>query len=231
MSEKKVVRLHAPKYKVYVIGGGYDYIRLLYQLGFDGAKGIADADILLFTGGEDVDPGLYGEQALRTTMFNRNRDDKEVNLFNEAKEKNIPMVGICRGGQFLNVMNNGKMWQHVNGHTGDHPIWPVGPKNTLGEAILATSTHHQMMRPGEKGTVLAIGKKATKLQSFGQDVERPEPVSSDTEVVWYPDTKCLCFQPHPEMRGASDELVKYFDELMDNYIIPSVLENQTKKVA
>src|SRR5690242_167619 len=115
-SEKKL------RPKVYVVDGGYEYIALMYRLGCDGAKGVDDADIILFTGGEDVNPELYGEVALHTTHFNRLRDQKEKLIFDAALEREIPMVGICRGGQALNVFNGGKMWQHVNNHCRSHVI-------------------------------------------------------------------------------------------------------------
>ena len=217
-----------PTYKVFVVGGGYDYIRLLYSLGFSGAKGFADADIILFTGGEDVDPGLYGEEPLKGTFFNRDRDDAEMAIYLAAVETGIPMVGICRGGQFLNVGNGGKMWQHVNNHAGPHLAFEIDMDGKLSKkGFVVTSTHHQMMRPSDDGIVLLVAQKATTLSRFGEEVTKKDAWSSnDTEVVWYPDTKSLCFQPHPEFRGASPECVAYFNTLMDDLIIPAVIANQ-----
>ena len=59
------------RYRVYVVGGGYEYIRMLFNLGYDGAKGLEDADVVLFTGGEDVNPELYGEVCMAKTNFSR----------------------------------------------------------------------------------------------------------------------------------------------------------------
>jgi len=66
---------------------------------------------VVFTGGADVSPFMYGEKKLSVTCNDEHRDEQEK-LFFERYTK-VPKVGICRGGQFLNVMNGGKMWQHV----------------------------------------------------------------------------------------------------------------------
>lgn len=207
------------KFKVYVVGGGYEYIQLLYSQGYGGAKGLGDADVVLFTGGEDVTPQLYGEKPLNTTNFNVARDEREKIIYDEALKASIPMVGICRGGQFLNVMNGGKMFQHVDGHCGTHDMMIPGDPNRV---IKVTSTHHQMMIPNpETALVLAVASQARSKQSYGYSVETLEPSMDDTEVIWYDKTSCLCFQPHPEFLNAPKECKDYFDECMSNFVIPA----------
>jgi gamma-glutamyl-gamma-aminobutyrate hydrolase PuuD len=220
--EKQVLSVKPSTPRVYVVGGGYEYIKLMFELGYSGAKGLWDADLVLFTGGEDVDPQLYGEAALQTTYYNRPRDDRESKIYEDALELGLGMIGICRGGQFLNVKNKGKMWQHVNGHaTGrSHLLYRVDEKGMLIKpGILATSTHHQMMRPADEAVVLAVACEATNLVSHRETHEKTEAEASDIEVVYYPDTNCLCFQPHPEMKSATEGLVKYFDECVENYVL------------
>lgn len=215
--------------RCYVVGGGYDYIKYMYQLGFQGAKDPDEADILLFTGGEDVSPEFYDENKLECTFTNIDRDRKEKIFYEDAIEKGLPMIGICRGGQFLNVMNGGKMWQDVNNHTGDHLVEEVQPKGTKASPLrfTATSTHHQMMRPSKDGTVLAVGVDDKGMPlcderiAFGQQVEGCSKKHPDVEVVWYEKTKCLCFQPHPEYNAATKECREYFEGLLDEYILPA----------
>lgn len=223
--EKQVVRITGEKYRVYIVGGGYDYIRLLYLNGYTGAKSLDDADIVLFTGGEDVNPKLYGETALRCSYFNTARDELEEAIYHEAIKRGIPCVGICRGGQFLNVMNKGSMWQDVSDHRGSHPMIIINADGSEGASIMATSTHHQMMIPAKKGAeVLAIAKEATSLQNDRQLVQKEDNAKGgDIEVVWYEETGCLCFQPHPELPSASTELINYFESLIVERIIPKVL--------
>lgn len=222
----KIIQLNAPDsvknepLRVYVIGGGYEYIKMLFDFGFKGAKGIGDASFILFTGGEDVSPELYGEKSLPKTHSNLFRDKREKIIFEEALAAKIPMVGICRGGQFLNVMNTGKMWQHVDGHCGNHQMTILDSQTP--RKIEVTSTHHQMMIPNPETAVIlaAAGEAKTKL-AFGTEVAVGKPTDdSDAEVIWYANTNCLCFQPHPEFVKAPKECREYFKECLDNYIIP-----------
>jgi hypothetical protein len=221
--------------KVYVVGGGYEYIALMYKLGCDGAKGVEDADVVLFTGGEDVNPELYGEVPLHKTHFNRLRDDKEKLIFKACLDREIPMVGICRGGQFLNVMNGGKMWQHVNGHCGSHvarvevPPFNKGRKGEdLRRTITVTSTHHQMMIPTEDAIILATALEATEKTNVAYTKLNKGEEEPDTEVVAYQDTHCLCFQPHPELAIATPECVDFFEECLDNWIYPYIPDKQVQ---
>jgi gamma-glutamyl-gamma-aminobutyrate hydrolase PuuD len=132
-----------------------------------------------------------------------------------ALEQKIPMAGICRGGQFLNVMCGGKMWQNVDHHAigGTH-----GVRNTAtGEVFQATSTHHQMMRPGAGGNVLGVAEPSlsTKKESM-----IPEDIVDwqDVEIVHYHQQNVLCFQPHPEFPGQNALADTYF-EYIDQYLL------------
>lgn len=205
--------------RVYVVGGGVQYIQMFYNAGFLGARSVQDADLVCFTGGEDVSPRLYQEAALNTTNFNADRDDFEMDVFTLACCLEKPMVGICRGGQFLNVMNGGKMWQHVNGHAvaSGHAILDV----ESGEWINGmTSTHHQMMIPDKDGFVVALAEEATYKQNASKVEEREIPETDDVEVVWYSNTRSLCFQPHPEYNEGNCR--DYFLEVLNRYILTSI---------
>jgi gamma-glutamyl-gamma-aminobutyrate hydrolase PuuD len=221
--------------KVYIVGGGLEYIRLMFTLGCDGAKGLDDADVVLFTGGEDVNPELYGEVPMAKTNFNRARDEKEKAIFDGALDRDLPMVGICRGGQALNVFNGGKMWQHVTNHAGNHiariEVPPFNGPNKLRRTIEVTSTHHQMMIPTDDAIVLltasiALEKHAPSYSKIG----KPDEAEPDIEAVWYDDTACLCFQPHPEFGYAPAECVDFFEECFDNFIVPRIPHKMVKTI-
>lgn len=77
---------------------------------------------LLLTGGEDLDPELYGEERLQAERVNRPRDDFELALVGEARRRALPLIGICRGAQVLAVALGGSLVQHIP-HT-----WPDGGK-------------------------------------------------------------------------------------------------------
>ena len=213
------------KAKVLIVGGGYAYIKMFWDLGFDGASTVEDADIVCFTGGEDVDPSLYGEVAMPRTYFNRHRDEYEMGVYRRALDLGKPMVGICRGGQFLNVMNGGKLFQHVNNHTGQHIAFindPSKPKEKKRRTIDVTSTHHQMMRPTEDAIILMSALESTEKHCPGLMLEGKDRLSEDTEVCFYAETNSLCFQPHPELGSAKPELVDYFEECVDNWLVPMI---------
>lgn len=206
-------------WRVYVVGGGFEYIAMFYKAGFKGATCVADANLVVFTGGEDVDPSLYDEKPIDGVYFNKLRDAREAAIYKEAQEFSRPCVGICRGAQFLNVMNGGRLWQHVNNH-GVHLGHPVIDM-VSGEIIdKVTSTHHQQMIPDEDAEIIAVAERSTIKQSEFNFIQRDEPENDDIEVVFYPKTSSLCFQPHPEIGCDSTE--DYFLSVLDRYIIPAL---------
>jgi putative glutamine amidotransferase len=72
-----------------------------------------DLDGLLLTGGGDIDPMLYGEVVDGSQMPHWPRDHVELAQFKRARARNLPVFGICRGIQFLNVAMGGSLVQHL----------------------------------------------------------------------------------------------------------------------
>ncbi len=203
--------------KVYIVGSSPSYERMYKDNGYVVTR-IDEADFIQFTGGADVNPELYDEECHPRTGFSPIRDRADSDIFNYAFKRGMPMVGICRGAQFLNVANGGKMWQDVNNHAigGEHIAVDV----RSGEMVPVTSTHHQMMRPADNGQVLMVASEATYLENMeGTEVNRVTPErGTDVEAVWYPNTKSLCYQPHPEIRGKDHPCQQYFFKILRNYI-------------
>ena len=201
--------------KVYIVGGGNEqYRQLIKGFGMELTTSPEYADLGLFTGGEDVTPSLYGAFPHPMTHSNIQRDESERMYFDAFKEFGTPMIGICRGGQFLNVMSGGEMYQHVTHHTNDHVIMDVLSQNTL----WASSTHHQMMKPSVKGLVVATAYERGRRQWFDRDVFMQGWSDEDIEVVYYEHTKCLCFQPHPEFSGERyNHMRDYLKELFTRF--------------
>lgn len=175
--------------------------------GFDLTDDIYDANVVVFVGGEDVHPGLYRQKVHKLTHYNKSRDEYEKEIFNEAFSLGIPMAGICRGGQFLNVMSGGKMWQDVDNHNigGTHKVWV---KDWSGD-LEVNSVHHQMMEPdwysdvhilmkaGESTVKHAMAEEGSIL-SYPYSQHCSKHTMTDIEALYYPHTRSLCFQPHPE---------------------------------
>lgn len=169
-------------------------------------------DIVMFTGGEDVNPYLYGETPHSRTFFNPKRDAEEAQVYRMAKARGIPCIGICRGAQFLNVMNKGRMIQHVTNHTNNHDM-----HTSCGHTINVTSTHHQMMDPGTNAELLGwaqgLSDSYEGLSDFqpctNEDNEVLEP-----EVLMYKLTRDLCVQYHPETMEPDCSARNYLFEVL-----------------
>lgn len=168
-------------------------------------------DLVCFTGGADISPALYGEEEHRYTYTSLAREKIELAAFERFKDK-APMAGICRGGQLLNVLNGGKMYQDVNNHhSGPHLV-----TTAEGHKILVSSVHHQMMiPPDDAGIVLAWASLATYKATANDEIHLEKP-TLDPEVIFFPRTRHLCFQGHPEFGPAS--CTEYFFNLLKEHL-------------
>lgn len=173
-----------------------------------------DVDLLLFTGGEDVDPSHYDENKGKYTFSNINRDQLEISLYN--KYIYLPKLGICRGAQFLTVMSGGKLIQHVEGHDLGHHYIDSNNELLLNymsskSGLYVTSTHHQMMYPYnlDKNSYQLIGwskKFLSNIYLNGNDenIELPD-YFLEPEIIYYKRHKALAIQGHPEYNNATME--------------------------
>lgn len=193
--------------KVLIVNGDRQYERMFASRGWEvsnidpASKSrdiinlINQADLVQFTGGADVTPEIYGQENTRSGN-NPARDLFEAGIFAIALRVGKPMAGICRGGQFLNVMCGGKMVQHVEGHA-------TGQTHMLrtwdGRDIPVSSTHHQMMVP-------KFDSEECDLIGWANIVGE-----ADEEIIIYQDHKVLCFQPHPEFSNVSTCRDLYFE--------------------
>lgn len=136
------------------------------------------ADGLLLPGGGDLDPALYGEMPHpKVNTICRGLDDAEMLLVQMARERGLPIFGICRGVQTLAVAHGGSLWQDIpsqrpaacchaqNPAAGRaqrihrvHTIPGSLLERVVGEEFAANSFHHQAVKdPGEGLTATAFG--------------------------------------------------------------------------
>ncbi|MFS8095604.1 gamma-glutamyl-gamma-aminobutyrate hydrolase family protein [Lentzea alba] len=81
------------------------------------AETIGFLDGLVIAGGADIDPAAYGaEKHEMTGEPRRDRDDAELALVEAALKLDLPVLGVCRGMQVLNVALGGTLHQHIEGH-------------------------------------------------------------------------------------------------------------------
>jgi gamma-glutamyl-gamma-aminobutyrate hydrolase PuuD len=164
---------------------------------------LKEADIIIFSGGTDISPTIYGEFAVHplTQRPDRRRDALEGKIYLAALAKKKVLVGVCRGAQLLNCLNGGTLWQHVDNHRNTtHMVTYTGPNGDR-YGVITTSDHHQMMRPAKHARILGVCNKATVKCTATEEHPADD---IDAEIVWYPRTKSLCYQPHPEWGLASD---------------------------
>lgn len=121
---------------------------------------VARLDGILFIGGQDVDPQFYGEECAidycdiygSGTPYSRplrdkpnpERDKFEIALYQAAKKRKLPVVGICRGYQLINVAEGGTLFQEIPIHDVLHTILP-NEKIPDHEILIEENSHaHQI---------------------------------------------------------------------------------------
>jgi len=76
-------------------------------------KEIKDFDVVIFTGGEDICPRIYGQEPTHTTYWNDHRDSIELRMLNVALELGKKILGSCRGHQLINAYLGGSLVQDL----------------------------------------------------------------------------------------------------------------------
>ncbi|MDE0699391.1 MAG: gamma-glutamyl-gamma-aminobutyrate hydrolase family protein [Acidimicrobiaceae bacterium] len=156
-------------------------------------------DGLLLTGGTDIEPSLYGAES-ETDIYppEPERDDLELGLFKGAVHRQIPVLGICRGQQIVNVGAGGTLHQDVPPHSGvghavDAELHEVTlePDSILrelyGASVWVNSLHHQ--------AVDTVGEDLRVTGWSDDDV---------AEGLEHTSLPIVCVQWHPEMMPTRD---------------------------
>lgn len=156
-------------------------------------------DGIIFTGGPDVDPTFMGEEPIpELGTTNRNRDLFEISLIKKAVEKKIPILGICRGAQVINVALGGTVYQdlgvqyegntlkHHQSAPGNQPTHHVkvidsALKDSVGAESFVNSRHHQAIKKAAPGLKVV----ATALDGVIEAVENEN--ASVQAVQWHPE--------------------------------------------
>lgn len=190
--------------KVYIVGGDAGIERMFRNKpGYKHVLSRDEADLFCFTGGADVSPSLYHAKPHPTTGCNPERDVKERAEFIEIADRGKPMVGICRGSQFLCVMNGGWLYQDVDRHAiwGTHDCYYIDENDDV-SIHQVTSTHHQMQDPFTSHNPFELWGYAQRCTYRDHEEVKREALRegshADVEIVFWPETNCLGFQGHPE---------------------------------
>ena len=123
------------------------------------ARALEGCEGLLLTGGEDVDPAHYGEEPSPALgSVDRDRDRFELALFAAARVARLPVLGICRGIQLINVALGGTLYQ-------DLPSERPGAIDHDPDAPRDARTHHVRLAPGSRAAQ-ALGVERLVPNSF-----------------------------------------------------------------
>lgn len=189
-------------------------------------KGFKGVDAFLLWGGTDIHPSFYDAQPHRTNQASAlpsERDVWEWQAMKHCKANNIPIIGVCRGAQFMCAFAGGKLIQHVSGHDMGHH--KVVTKD--GDLFDVTSAHHQMLDLTDTTHEL-IAWTPTKLSAFyyGERSETPPTLAhslrtdafKEPEIVFFPEFKGLAIQGHPEWAEVNSDFVNKTNELVVEYL-------------
>ncbi|MDX2026382.1 gamma-glutamyl-gamma-aminobutyrate hydrolase family protein [Microcella sp.] len=155
-------------------------------------------DGLILTGGKDVDAALYGERAHPENDTPRpDRDAWELALVRGAIARDLPLLGICRGLQVLNVALGGTLVQHLpdvigsnrysygNATFADNPVITVpGTRigGMLGDSLTVKSYHHQAINHLAEGLTVSARGDDGIIQAVDIDG-----MSFGVAVQWHPE--------------------------------------------
>jgi putative glutamine amidotransferase len=183
-----------------------DYARGVYEAGglpvhlvgfLDPAAYAGHLDGIVLSGGTDIDPALYGAAPdPHVYAPEPARDRFELGLIDLAVEDDVPILGICRGAQLLNVWAGGTLRQHVPEHArydtaaGDPvDVAMIQPGTRLhdlcGDRVAINSLHHQTIdRLPDGWRVAAVGG------------------DGEIEALEWPGHDVLAVQWHPELMAT-----------------------------
>lgn len=191
---------------------------------------LSDLDGLLMIGGVDFDPEYYGESAIEELgEVNAIRDSSDLILIKLAADRNIPILGICRGEQALNVAFGGTLYQDIPTQLGNtinhsqidsvldaHKV-SIAPDSKLAkilgvENIYTNSSHHQSVKE------IAPGFRTVAHTDDG--------VIEAIEA--YPYRKIIGVQWHPEKYAMKGD--QTMQKLFDNLIIEAKIYKRAKEL-
>ena len=174
---------------------------------------LSSLDGIIFTGGEDFDPSYYNERPIpQMGKVNAYRDEFDIKLLRLAVEQGVPVLGICRGIQLINIVYGGTLYQDLSTQYHDNSIRhrQKQPKEDTSHSVLVedntvfseivqqrmlmvNSSHHQAIKKVAPGFVVA-GKSPDKI------VEAREKIDSRNWI--------LGVQFHPEVRVTRDNAMR-----------------------
>lgn len=157
---------------------------------------------IILSGGNDIHPSLYGEVPLYDGDYSSDRDTLERELLSYTTEKGLPVLGVCRGMQFINVFFGGALIQNVGEITGS--------------GVSHVATQHAVEINDEKAgqyfakktlCVNSYHKQAVNIKTLSAQL-RPFAVAQPggiVEALYHPGYPVAGIQWHPERKGGDKD--------------------------
>jgi putative glutamine amidotransferase len=172
---------------------------------------VENFDLVIFSGGSDINPEIYGERNTYSGAIDKKRDGIETEMFHYATGLGKQILGVCRGHQLINVLLGGNLYQDIFLCTGKAHIHSgaltFSDGSVLGKFFSkVNSMHHQAIRSlGNIFPTSSVGNIIESLESR--------------------DKKIITTQFHPEFMGESSRLFfNYLLELTRNNMSESAKE-------
>jgi len=166
-------------------------------------------DGLLFTGGGDISPTAYGaepEESVRGVSIER--DTFEFELVQRAQERKMPVMGICRGMQVINVALGGTLIQDLPSHTGvhDHDVAGEGVYEPHLQANVEKDTRLATVVGAGLHSINSIHHQAVDDLGHGLSVVASA-IDGTIEAIDHDDMDWpfIAVQWHPEFLGMRDD--------------------------
>lgn len=185
----------------------------LYPLGIDSAiKLMETCDGVLISGGEDVFPGIYGklEDTTRCGTIDRYRDSLELAMIENALQNKMPLIGICRGFQIINVALGGSLIIDIPtdySNTVNHrqEDW----QNCFHGVLLVDPSNLNVISEGVSGEVASNHHQGIDELADGLQISAYAPDSLPEAIEW--DSRgsksfLIAVQWHPERMDTLDML-------------------------
>lgn len=180
-------------------------------------------DWLVLPGGADINPTIYNKENYKShvSQYSINQDITEMKSYNRALKEGRPIFGICRGMQLMSAMNGLTLIQNMS-HGGSHNINAFNPEsNDYDISLRVNNAHHQCV--WTKNELETEDYKVYGYCSLSpyHDYQENENVECliEPEIIYFPKTKCLGVQFHPEWMDYSDvqfkDTLNYLDELVN----------------
>lgn len=176
-------------------------------------------DGILMSGGEDINPAYYGEEkAEKCEEINDARDTYELLLLKKAMDRNIPVMGICRGMQLINVAMGGTLYQDI---PTEKPSDVTHRQlsdflNPAHDVTLVPNTEVAKIFGKEKFGVNSRHHQGIKKLAPGLKITAWSTDSIPEAIEAYPGKNVMAVQWHPELNAATGEefSLQYFTSLV-----------------